>query len=195
MAYPYRGSYVPRDEGYTNNTNRLGGGSAMQGGDSRGLMRRFTTNSLTMLSPIGQQRRQAAGDTQTVSTNPMPVLALAHFDMAKEDGASALSSIGIGGIGSSSGFVLGGIGELKRGVEPFQQLGERSQSGVGQDNSGAVRGGQPPNNDAQSRVGFSMLKDINNPMLFGLTVEYQSNLLNRAPPVSLPSPHHCPSWS
>ena len=32
-------------------------------------MRRFTTNALPTLSPIGQQRRQAAGDTHMVSPN------------------------------------------------------------------------------------------------------------------------------
>lgn len=37
-------------------------------GDVRGaLQRRFTTNTVPTLSPIGQQRRQAAGDVQMVS--------------------------------------------------------------------------------------------------------------------------------
>lgn len=41
----------------------------MTSNDARGpLTRRFTTNALPTLSPIGQQRRQAAGDTQMVST-------------------------------------------------------------------------------------------------------------------------------
>lgn len=70
MAF-YRGPQSPRDEQYTNplsppqrNPNRW---SASMAGtnDVRGaLHRRFTTNTVPQLSPIGQQRRQAAGDVQ-----------------------------------------------------------------------------------------------------------------------------------
>ena len=59
------------------NPNRLSGGmmpstnpmpSANTNNDVRsGLTRRFTTNALPSLSPIGQQRKQAAGD-YSVST-------------------------------------------------------------------------------------------------------------------------------
>ena len=78
MAYLYRGAQSPREEGaFANfssnplspprNPNRLSGGM-MNSNDARGpLTRRFTTNALPTLSPIGQQRRQAAGDTQMVS--------------------------------------------------------------------------------------------------------------------------------
>ncbi|KAK4894319.1 hypothetical protein LTR27_007452 [Elasticomyces elasticus] len=72
MAYRYQQS--PRDEHqaptYTNplspqrNPNRLSGGMASASSMRGGLTRRFTTNELptTALSPIGQQRKQAAGD-------------------------------------------------------------------------------------------------------------------------------------
>lgn len=75
MAYIYRGPQSPRDEPqvpvYSNplspqrNPNRLSGGmtTTMSPQDVRGgLTRRFTTNALPTLSPIGQQRMQAAGD-------------------------------------------------------------------------------------------------------------------------------------
>ncbi|KAF2722025.1 hypothetical protein K431DRAFT_284234 [Polychaeton citri CBS 116435] len=39
----------------------------MQPDPRMGLHRRFTTNALPTLSPIGQQRRQAAGDYGPVS--------------------------------------------------------------------------------------------------------------------------------
>ncbi|EME47358.1 hypothetical protein DOTSEDRAFT_69329 [Dothistroma septosporum NZE10] len=71
MAF-YRGPQSPREEQYTShprsppqrNPNRW---SASMAGtnDVRGaLHRRFTTNTVPTLSPIGQQRRQAAGDVQ-----------------------------------------------------------------------------------------------------------------------------------
>lgn len=51
----------------------------MNSNDARGpLTRRFTTNALPTLSPIGQQRRQAAGDTQMVSTVFLPQLHKEH---------------------------------------------------------------------------------------------------------------------
>nr|OQO30390.1 hypothetical protein B0A51_02350 [Rachicladosporium sp. CCFEE 5018] len=83
MAYPYRGGpKSPREEQpvYTNfsgnplspprNPNRLSGGmpgpaASMNAATSEarsGLTRRFTTNALPTLSPIGQQRRLAAGE-------------------------------------------------------------------------------------------------------------------------------------
>ena len=75
MAYLYRGAQSPRDEPpptYTNplspqrTPNRLSAGvmgPPMVNSDVRGgLTRRFTTNALPTLTPIGQQRRQAAGD-------------------------------------------------------------------------------------------------------------------------------------
>lgn len=85
MAFSsYRGPQSPQDSvpfpGYANNplspprnSNRLSAG--MLGSTTTnnlsetraGLTRRFTTNALPTLSPIGQQRRQAAGDTTQVS--------------------------------------------------------------------------------------------------------------------------------
>jgi len=75
MAYFYRNPQSPRDEPpvpvYTHplspqrNPNRLSAGMMPTVGpqDVRGgLTRRFTTNALPTLSPIGQQRKQAAGD-------------------------------------------------------------------------------------------------------------------------------------
>lgn len=53
------------------NQNRLSGGMMNTANNSTqtraGLQRRFTTNELPTLSPIGQQRRQAAGETMPVS--------------------------------------------------------------------------------------------------------------------------------
>ncbi|KAK3067053.1 hypothetical protein LTR53_016296, partial [Teratosphaeriaceae sp. CCFEE 6253] len=77
MAY-YRGAHSPRDEpqapAYSNplspqrNPNRLSGGMASASTARGGLTRRFTTNELPLaLSPIGQQRKLAAGD-YSVST-------------------------------------------------------------------------------------------------------------------------------
>lgn len=85
MAYPFRGGpQSPRDDppfpSYSNNPlspqrnqNRLSGsmlGASQPSAASEaraGLTRRFTTNALPTLSPIGQQRRIAAGDTMQVS--------------------------------------------------------------------------------------------------------------------------------
>ncbi|KAK4505012.1 hypothetical protein PRZ48_002975 [Zasmidium cellare] len=71
MAF-YRGPQSPRDEPYTSNPlsppqrNPNRWSASMAGtNDVRGaLHRRFTTNTVPQLSPIGQQRRQAAGDVQ-----------------------------------------------------------------------------------------------------------------------------------
>jgi len=85
MAYFYRGPQSPREEQqvpiYTNplspprNPNRLSGSMASASSMRNGLTRRFTTNNElppTALSPIGQQRKQAAGD-YTVSKTPFLV--------------------------------------------------------------------------------------------------------------------------
>ena len=90
MAFSFRGPQSPQDSaafpGYSNNplspprtSNRrsVGGMSGLLSTASTsttnetraGLTRRFTTNALPALSPIGQQRRMAAGDTMQVSTN------------------------------------------------------------------------------------------------------------------------------
>lgn len=85
MSFFYRGTTSPREDhqmpSYANplspprNPNRLSGGMAPSnnvGNDIRsGLTRRFTTNALPTLSPIGQQRKQAAGD-YTVRTLASP---------------------------------------------------------------------------------------------------------------------------
>ncbi|TKA67203.1 hypothetical protein B0A55_09452 [Friedmanniomyces simplex] len=88
MAYFYRGPQSPRDDqqvpAYSNplspqrNPNRLSGGMASASSMRNGLTRRFTTNELptTALSPIGQQRKQAAGD-YTVSSDAFPYV---HYE-------------------------------------------------------------------------------------------------------------------
>jgi hypothetical protein len=81
MAYLYRNPQSPQEEPphFSNfstnplspprNPNRMSGGMVSNNSDVRGsLTRRFTTNALPTLSPIGQQRRQAAGEPQVVST-------------------------------------------------------------------------------------------------------------------------------
>ncbi len=83
MTYFYRGPQSPREEQqvpiYTNplspqrNPNRLSGSMASASSMRNGLTRRFTTNNElppTALSPIGQQRKQAAGD-YTVSSDTL----------------------------------------------------------------------------------------------------------------------------
>jgi len=95
MAFSYRSPQSPPDSvpfpGYSNNplspprtTNRrsvggmLGTASTTTSNETRaGLTRRFTTNGLPTLSPIGQQRRMAAGDTMQVSDT--------NFKSARED--------------------------------------------------------------------------------------------------------------
>lgn len=77
MAYPYgsRGLQSPRDEqqmpSWPNqnplspqrNPNRYSGSMLSNPSVARGsLSRRYTTNELPTLTPIGQQRKQAAGD-------------------------------------------------------------------------------------------------------------------------------------
>ena len=103
MAFSFRGPQSPQDSspfpGYSNNplspprnSNRrsvggmLGTASTSNSNETRsGLTRRFTTNALPTLSPIGQQRRLAAGDTMQVS---------AHFERLR-GGYEELCKIGI----------------------------------------------------------------------------------------------------
>jgi len=88
MAYYYRSPQSPRDDpqvpAYAHplspqrNPNRLSGGVASVAANASsmrgGLTRRFTTNELpTALSPIGQQRKAAAGD-YSVSTDFVSLL-------------------------------------------------------------------------------------------------------------------------
>ncbi|KAK5108886.1 hypothetical protein LTR62_007688 [Meristemomyces frigidus] len=75
MAYYFRQGQSPRDEHqvptYSNplspqrNPNRLSGGMIANNPARNGMTRRFTTNEMPTLSPIGQQRKQAAGDYMT----------------------------------------------------------------------------------------------------------------------------------
>ncbi|KAK5172601.1 uncharacterized protein LTR77_002721 [Saxophila tyrrhenica] len=75
MAFQYRpdepqfSNFSPNPLSPPRNPNRLSAGvMASNTAEGRGNMtRRFTTNGLPTLSPIGQQRLQAAGDTQMVS--------------------------------------------------------------------------------------------------------------------------------
>lgn len=86
MAF-YRGPQSPRDDQYISNPlsppqrnpNRWSA-SMLGSSDVRGaLHRRFTTNTVPTLSPIGQQRRQAAGDVQQmVSCNTFPRVYVKH---------------------------------------------------------------------------------------------------------------------
>lgn len=80
MAY-FRGAQSPRDEQqYTNplsppsqrNPNRWSANMATSDDVRGALTRRFTTNTVPTLSPIGQQRRQAMGDMQVVSHEELP---------------------------------------------------------------------------------------------------------------------------
>lgn len=88
MAF-YRGPQSPRDEQYTSNPlsppqrNPNRWSASMAGtNDVRGsLHRRFTTNTVPQLSPIGQQRRQAAGDVQQSVSRA--------FLQSKQDGRAA----------------------------------------------------------------------------------------------------------
>ncbi|EGP90362.1 unnamed protein product [Zymoseptoria tritici ST99CH_1A5] len=75
----FRGPQSPREEPYSSNplsppqrnANPNRWSASMAGmSDVRGaLQRRFTTNTVPTLSPIGQQRRQAAGDVQMPSAH------------------------------------------------------------------------------------------------------------------------------
>ena len=85
----------------------------MSSNDARGqLTRRFTTNALPTLSPIGQQRRQAAGDTQMVSPDYVTRLHEEH-KAGKEDGEMVLA-----GGREGDGYLLGGLQDLLADSEP-----------------------------------------------------------------------------
>ena len=75
MAYPFR-SGNPQTGGEALDDSRSPNKNQTQASnnDNRGgLTRRFTMNALPTLSPIGQQRRQAAGDLSgMVSTQYFP---------------------------------------------------------------------------------------------------------------------------
>lgn len=96
MAY-YRGAQSPRDEHqYTTNPlsppsqrnpNRWSANMATTNDVRGALTRRFTTNTVPTLSPIGQQRRQAAGDMQAVSQDE-------HQEYGKHRCYSELESLG-----------------------------------------------------------------------------------------------------
>lgn len=186
MAYPYRTSYGGRDETCTNNSNRLGGGMT-NGGDPRGggLVRRFTTNALPTLSPIGQQRRQAAGDTQMVST--FPLHAQAHLGLAAGGGGTAfgggnMNITGIGGENDQAGLRL-----LVMASEPSPGGGAEMRRLRGKGKVGAVGEERAKLNNAEARSRRGLLHANNDLALFWLTSDDQSVLLNRATPVSLSS--------
>lgn len=126
MAYHYRGPQPPPDESqFSNfsgnplspprNPNRLSAGmmGSSNNNDARGsLMRRFTTNALPTLSPIGQQRRQAAGDPQMVSTiSPLQL-----------DGGQQVSvkneTTGVQANGNGYGYTFTALGGLLIDSEP-----------------------------------------------------------------------------
>ena len=85
----------------------------MNSNDGRGtLTRRFTTNALPTLSPIGQQRRQAAGDTHMVSSIYVTSMHKEHI-ASMEDGEIVLAG---GREDEEDG--LGGIRTLLADSEP-----------------------------------------------------------------------------
>ena len=106
MSY-YRGTHSPRDSGqyptYTNplspprNSNRLSGGipSSQKSEEVRsGMSRRFTTNTVPSLSPLGQQRLLAAGDVPMVSFDSARVGGDLPLSMTLDaDGRSAAPSL------------------------------------------------------------------------------------------------------
>jgi len=138
MAFFYRGATSPRDEptapSYTSplspqrNLNRLSGSmmpSSVSNDVRAGMTRRFTTNALPTLSPIGQQRKQAAGDyavsTAVVSFDaPEPALRKDSLDLdtsmvvlAREDVTPSPRRVsGLGG-DPLSPLVAGGFGHRR----------------------------------------------------------------------------------
>ena len=78
-----------------------------------GLPRRFTTNALPTLSPIGQQRKQAAGDyTVSPFVNPRDVIVAAANGNGSDDGVGEdLVAEGMGCRDGLTGLDLGyGLG-------------------------------------------------------------------------------------
>lgn len=69
MAYNFRSANPPNNDPIDDSRSPPNHNAVHTGNDNRGgLTRRFTMNALPTLSPIGQQRRQAAGDMGMVST-------------------------------------------------------------------------------------------------------------------------------
>lgn len=186
MAFPYRSSFGSREENYTNGTNRLGGigGGMANTGDSKsaGLMRRFTTNALPMLSPIGQQRRQAAGDTNMVSTN-VPLCIASSGMMA---GGGCTGQVGEHGKGTTIGNQgsSAGIRDLIASSEPSPGRGDRSEASAGKDKTGAV-GQERSQWNGTETAGLDPILSNDHVPLCRLTLS-QSGLLNRTTPVSCP---------
>lgn len=170
MAYPYRNSYGSRDDKQPANFNRLGGGM-INGSDQKtgGLMRRFTTNALPTLSPIGQQRRQAAGETQAVSTIPIRCA-------AKQGGQAG------GGDREEAGIASDISGKTYVATSTASERKERSDNDTGR----SVATAQIAR--ALNLVAKRSLRDCKNLevniKLPKLTAFNQSGLLNRATPVS-----------
>jgi len=170
MAYPYRNSYGSRDDKQPANFNRLSGGMA-NGAEQKtgGLMRRFTTNALPTLSPIGQQRRQAAGDTQAVSNFPIRCAA----SQGGQAGGDDCEEAGIAG---------GNFGKTYISTSTESERKERSDNDTGRSVATAqiTRG--------LNLVAKRSLRDCKNLevniKLPKLTAFNQSALLNRATPVS-----------
>ena len=138
----------------------------MNSNDVRGgLHRRFTTNALPSLMPIGQQRRQAVGDTQLVSTSS-GVQRIKHFQHAdsgkgeNDDGDRPLSgkricvlkdATGIGELvaasESSPGLIVNSDHDPK--VQEQRSRGHRR----GKSCWGAIGDGRPASNsDSEEKI-------------------------------------------
>lgn len=150
-------------------------------------MRRFTTNALPTLSPIGQQRRQAAGggDPQMVSTNPANAHAPAHLSSAVGGGGS--TALYGRAQGKNLHTIDGGLGrtaELLEGSEPSPNEAGKQRYLHEEGKVGAVGQHLPQSSDAELGCRECLLHTDTDRILFGLTLDDQSNLLNRPTPVS-----------
>ena len=181
MAFPYSNARSP-----PTNPNRLSGGMINNNNDSRGgLMRRFTTNALPTLSPIGQQRRHAAGDNHLVS----PFSRYAHFERSAGGGMDSGDEIEVEDR-------LVGIRELVDASEPSPGLVSRGNAGKGgasrasthkrgKSCCGAIGEGRPKSSDGDGRGGagpsaINHTLSIHSLTTVGKPAAYQS----RVPPVS-----------
>ena len=208
MAYPYRGPQSPRDEPQfsnfsTNplspprNPNRLSAGM-MSSSDVRGsLTRRFTTNALPSLSPIGQQRRQAAGESQVVST----ILFQQRYGRQPQR-IKQNRKVEAGGTGNGYTYGLARIRELLVDSEPSPGIAEalkkglvRSDFGVrvyhrrGTSCRGVISDGRPTTMDGTENCGGlkkAFLLSCNNDLIvYELTNDGKpSGAYNRVAPVS-----------
>ena len=209
MAY-YRGQQSPRDESLPSNfatnplspprnPNRLGGGMISSTNDARGsLTRRFTTNALPTLTPIGQQRRQAAENTQMVSTTSSFQAGGGRQHADRMAGGAAASVSVKGNELGSAGIVEllmdsipspGGFDDLEKGsVSIGARLGSSHRRG--KSCWGAIGDGRPEltnelENVEEGKGGFHSFGSSDNLVIHRLTQETKPNGgYSRMPPVS-----------